>query len=56
MAKGIVSYPVEKRDEVVSRRVAGNTGGLGYLAAVDAQREALRRELIAKGLIKPLSK
>jgi len=56
MAKGLVSYPVEKREEVASRRVAGNTGGLGYLSAVEAQREALRKELIAKGLIKPLSK
>jgi hypothetical protein len=56
MAKGIRNYPKNQRKEVIARRVESNTGGLGYLAAVDAQRYVTREELIEKGLIKPLDK
>lgn len=53
MAKGLRNYSEEMREKVISARLEANTGGLGYLAAKDAQEGALRRELIAKGLIKP---
>jgi hypothetical protein len=38
MAKGISSYPKEQQKSVVLRRLKNNTGGLGYLAALDAKR------------------
>ena len=53
MTKAIVSYPKDKQGEVVARRLASVTGGLGYLSAVEAEKASLRQELIAKGLIKP---
>jgi hypothetical protein len=53
MAKGLRNYSEEKREKVIASRLEKNTGGLGYLAAKDAQEGAARRELIAKGLIKP---
>lgn len=53
MAKGLRNYSEEMRKNVISARLESNTGGLGYLAAKDAQEGALRRELIEKGLIKP---
>jgi hypothetical protein len=56
MAKGLRNYSEEKREKVIVSRLASNTGGLGYLAAKDAQEGALRKELIAKGLIKPAAK
>lgn len=56
MTKAIASYPKEEQGKVVSARLVANVGGLGTLAAKDAQEGALRRALIAKGLIKPTEK
>jgi hypothetical protein len=56
MAKGIRNYPKNQRAEVVARRLATNSKGLGYLAALDAQKASVRQALIDKGLIKPLDK
>jgi hypothetical protein len=53
MAKGIASYPVEKQNAVINRRLEHNTGGLGYLAALEAQKLVVRNALIAQGKIKP---
>lgn len=36
MTKPICSYPKCEWAAVISRRLAGNSGGLGYLAAKDA--------------------
>lgn len=36
MAKSIRSYPKAEQGKVITRRLNGNTGGLGYLAAQDA--------------------
>jgi hypothetical protein len=36
MTKPISSYPKREQAAVISRRLAGNFGGLGYLAAKDA--------------------
>jgi hypothetical protein len=38
MSKAIRSYPQSERRSVVSRRLEHKTGGLGYWAAVDAQK------------------
>jgi len=56
MAKGLRSYSEAEQKKVIAARLQSNTGGLGYLAAQDAQEGALRRELILKGLIKPVEK
>ena len=53
MAKGLRNYSEAEQEKVISARLESKTGGLGYLAAKDAQEGALRKELIAKGLIKP---
>ncbi len=34
MSKSIASYPHSERAEVVARRIAGNSGGLGYWSAM----------------------
>lgn len=44
MTKAIASYPKEKQAEVIAARLQHNTGGLGYLAAQDAEY----RRMIAK--------
>jgi hypothetical protein len=36
MTKPISSYPKREQAAVISRRLASNSGGLGYLAAKDA--------------------
>jgi hypothetical protein len=56
MAKGLRNYSEAEQEKVISARLQSNTGGLGYLAAKDAQEGALRRALIEKGLIKPQEK
>jgi len=38
MSKGIRSYPVSQQAKVVARRRHNHTGGLGWLAAMDAPR------------------
>ena len=35
MTKALASYPKNERHEIALRRVKGNTGGLGMLAAQD---------------------
>ena len=46
MSKSIRSYPKEQRPEVVRRRLAQDTHGLGYCAAVDYM--ARKKELDAQ--------
>jgi hypothetical protein len=46
MTKAIVSYPESQRKALVARRVEKNTGGLGYLAALDAQNALIRKEIV----------
>jgi hypothetical protein len=38
MSKAISSYPQSERRAVVSRRLDRKSGGLGYWAAMDAQK------------------
>lgn len=38
MSKSIRSYPQAERRSVISRRIDHKSGGLGYWAAVDAQK------------------
>lgn len=38
MSKSIRSYPQSERRAIVSRRIDRKSGGLGYWAAVDAQK------------------
>jgi hypothetical protein len=38
MSKSIRSYPQTERRVVISRRIDRKSGGLGYWAAVDAQK------------------
>jgi hypothetical protein len=53
MTKAIASYPKAEQGKVIARRLEKETGGLGYLSAVEAQKSAVRNGLIAKGLITP---
>jgi hypothetical protein len=46
MSKAIKSYPESQRKAVVARRLASNTGGLGYLAAQDAQMREIRKAIV----------
>ncbi len=39
MSKSIRSYPQSERRSVISRRLERKSGGLGYWAAVDAQKQ-----------------
>lgn len=39
MSKSLRSIPDAERDAVIVRRILGNTGGLGYLAAMEAKRK-----------------
>ena len=36
MSKSIRSYPIKEQAKVIARRVASNSKGLGYWAAIDA--------------------
>ena len=45
MTKSIRSYPKYERDNIVNKRLANHTGGLGYWAAVDAI-EAIKKAKI----------
>ena len=38
MSKAIRSYPKQEQGKVIARRLGGKTGGLGYLAAKDAEK------------------
>jgi hypothetical protein len=38
MTKSIASYPQSEKRVVISRRLERKTGGLGYWAALDAQK------------------
>jgi len=44
MTKAIGSYPEVERKNVVARRIAGKTGGLGFLAALDYENGVARRK------------
>lgn len=49
MTKSIRSYPASERRTVIARRVDRKSSGLGYWAAVDAQRhqgEAKKKEAV----------
>jgi hypothetical protein len=48
MSKAIKSYPETKRKAVIARRLAHNTGGLGWLAAQDAHMRELRKAIVKK--------
>jgi len=53
MTKSINSYPEIERKNVVARRLASKTGGLGFLAAQDyaagvARRNAERAKKVAQ--------
>jgi hypothetical protein len=52
VSKSIRSYPESERQRVIVRRLKGNTGGLGYWAAIDAEVYRLRTGLIGAGIIK----
>ena len=36
MTKCIKSFPESERRDVINRRIKGNSGGLGYVSAVEA--------------------
>lgn len=36
MTKAIRRFPESERRDVINRRIKGNTGGLGYVSAIDA--------------------
>lgn len=44
MSKSIKSYPESKRKEVIERRLKNDARGLGYLAALDAQKRAEKKQ------------
>lgn len=48
MSKAISSYLQSEREGVIARRLKEKQGGLGYLAAVDAQKRASSKELVTK--------
>ena len=52
MAKGLRNYSEEKREQVIASRLASKTGGLGYLAAQDAEYrimiEKARKQVVKK--------
>lgn len=43
MSKSIRSYPNVVRPQVVARRIARKTMGLGYWAAIDAEKIAKKK-------------
>ena len=45
MTKSIRSYPKNERDNIINKRLANHSGGLGYWAAVDAI-EAIKKAKI----------
>lgn len=52
MSKPIRSFPKSVQADVIDRRIAGNTGGLGYLSAVEALEHIKRQaeqEAVKKG-------
>jgi hypothetical protein len=60
MSKPISSYPKAKQGKVVSSRLNSKTGGLGYLAALDAgdaiyraKMEALRKKIVKSEAVTP---
>ncbi len=52
MAKGLRNYSQEEQKKVISARLQSNTGGLGYLAAKDAEYriaiEEARKQILVK--------
>jgi hypothetical protein len=52
MTKAIRSYPVSKQAEVISRRLRGQSRGIGYLSAKDAQKHINPSIAVAIGKIK----
>ena len=52
MAKGLRNYSVSEQEKVISARLQKNTGGLGYLAAQEAEykrrMEELRKQIVKK--------
>jgi hypothetical protein len=46
MTKAIVSFPENQRKAVAERRIAQKSGGLGFLAAQDAQNALIRKEIV----------
>lgn len=53
MTKALASYPKNKRDSVAAARRDAARGGLGTLAAIDAEAAAIRAKIIEQGQ-KPL--
>lgn len=39
MTKTLKSFKGEEKAKVIKRRIAGKTGGLGYLSAISAERQ-----------------
>jgi len=52
MAKGLRSYSEKEQEKVVSTRLQKTTGGLGYLAAKDAEYRIMigkvRKQIVKK--------
>lgn len=52
MTKAIASYPKSEQKRIVALRLEHNTGGLGYLAAQEAEykmrMEELRKQIVKK--------
>lgn len=46
MSKAIRSYPEKERKAVIEHRANSNTGGLGYLAALDAKNAEIRKAIV----------
>ena len=48
MSKAIRSYPKDQQERVIDRRIASNTKGLGYWAAVDAKKAKEKKSKTTK--------
>jgi hypothetical protein len=46
MSKSLRSFPKNEQKKVAEHRIASKTGGLGYLAALDAQNARIRAEIV----------
>lgn len=54
MSKAISSYPDFLSDEVVVRRINGETKGLGYWAAIDytkRKRKIVKRKIVKRKIV-----
>jgi len=48
MTKAIASYPEHEQPGVIARRLAEETGGLGYHAAQDSKMAIIRHQIVGK--------